>query len=107
MKDDKYRKKLNECFDILKDSKEDLNYLLCVCTATDPGAKDAIGGHAWNIADKKEGDSQPDFATMISGLIVSYLEENGYKYTDKLKFLNALYNELLDYITNGGESDEQ
>lgn len=104
--EEKYRGKLKECFDILKNS-EGLNYILCVCKATDPENEQSIGGHAWNITDVKDGESQPDFVTMIGGMIESYLSENNYGYIDKLKFINAMYKELLEHVTNGGERDEE
>ena len=100
----KYKEVLHKCFDVLKEEKG-LNYLICVCNATNPDSNDAIGGHAWNITDVKDGDSQPDFPTMVGGLIESYLKENGYSYTDKLKFINALYQELLEHVTYGGDGD--
>lgn len=103
MKDAEYKKALDGCFDILKNA-EGVNYILCVSKATDPDDVGSIGGHAWNISDIDSGESQPNFLSMVGGIIEAYLEENNYKYTDKLKFMNTLYNGLLERITDVNEN---
>ena len=100
-----YKKALRGCYDVLNNTKG-INYIICVCDATSADDMTATGGHAWDrvLVDGKL--SQPDFATMVGGMIESYLRENEYSYKDKIKFLRDFQAEMLDHITSEGGDDE-
>ena len=100
-----YKKPLQKCYDILKDS-DDINYLLCVCDSTEKENKASVGGQAWNInTDDEDNETGPDFTTMVGNMIESYVDSNGYDYISKVKFVRQLCNEIIEHLTSKGDKD--
>lgn len=96
--DYKYIKPLQECSNILSGTNG-VNYIILCADADGEEPDKVVGGSGWNIED----DSMPDFFTMVGGIIEKYLDENSESFVEKMKLVNAFYEELMMNLTMKGE----
>ena len=103
----KYSEVLKECYDKLSNA-EGVNYILCACDAVEnDDDKKAIGGQAWNVEVIGGEDSHPDFMSMIGNLVTGYMEGNGYSYTDKVRTVRTLSQEIIEHCTDKVEETDE
>ena len=93
----KYLKPLHECNEVLN-KVEGINYILLVADAVkeDSGQDKFVGGSGWNVED---GSTDPDFFSMVGGILEHFLDEADLKYTEKLKIIREFNDNLLKHIT--------
>ena len=96
----KYLTPLRECSKVLNKTKG-VNYVILVCDEADSSNITFHGGSGWHY------DNDPDFFTMIGGLVEHFLKESKLSYMDKLKLLKEFHSEIIEHITNEGENENE
>lgn len=93
----KYLKPLHECNDVLTRT-DGINYVILVSDAVseDSNQDKFVGGSGWNVED---GSTDPDFFSMVGGLIEHFLSESDLKYTEKIKLIREFNDNLVRHIT--------
>lgn len=99
MEDKKYIKPLRKCYEILKQT-EGVNYIILCADVTDDSEPKIAGGSGWNI---KDGDTSPDFFSMVGGLVEHFLNEQDLSYMEKISLIKDFHGTLLKNLTGGKE----
>lgn len=94
---------LKQCYKILQDSE--VNFALIVSEQVN--AKDQPeyfdGGSAWNV----DVGTDPDFFSLVAGLINDYLTSGDMPYRAKLRLVNDFSKQLIETITMEGEENDE